>query len=298
MAEPSLRIGWIGVGSMGLPMLGHLVRAGHDVTAYDTRAERIDAAVAAGAKPATDLASLAMTCDVLCTMVFDDAALEAVVRSVSASSLRASVLVDFSTVSPSASARVARQLDGLRVAYLRAPVSGSVSVAEAAALSIFVSGSRQDHERCRPLLGAVSQAQRYVGGAEAARVVKLGINLLLINQTALLGETLALANSWGVPREEMVACINSSVIGSRHTQARAEAFATRRYSGAGPLQLGAKDMDLALSMAREMTLGLPLSAFVRQYLTELLSEGHGAVEISMLAEFPRQEKSTRKGKTS
>lgn len=288
MADSTLRIGWLGVGAMGLPMLAHLVRAGHAVTAFDTRGDRVRLAVGAGAAPALDAASAARHSQVLCTMVYDDAALEAAMASVEHALPPGGTVIDFSTVSPAASARVARLLQRLDVAYLRAPVSGSVGVAEAAALSVFVSGPSDACTRCQPVLAAVSQAHRYLGEGEAARVVKLAINLLLVNHTALLGEALALGEAWGVARSEMVACINTSIVGSRHTQARAEALATRRYSGAGPLQVGSKDLNLALAMAREKTLGLPISAFVQQYLAELLAEGHGNVEISKLAEFPRR----------
>lgn len=286
MADTHTPVGWLGVGAMGLPMLGHLVRAGFAVSAFDPRAERRDLAAEAGATPVADPLTLARQCPVLCTMVYDDAALEGVVSTLEPALSPGQLLIDFSTVSPEASARVARVLDSLDVAYVRAPVSGSVMVAQAGALSVFVSGPPAACERCLPLLRALSQAQRQVGEGEAARVVKLAINLLLVNHTALLGEALALAESWGVPRAEMVACVNGSILGSRHTQARAEALATRRYSGAGPLQVGAKDLDLALSMAREKALGLPISAYVRQYLTQLLADGHGEVEISKLAEFP------------
>jgi 3-hydroxyisobutyrate dehydrogenase len=288
MAEAALRIGWLGVGAMGLPMLTHLVRAGHAVTAFDTRTERLQRAQEAGAKPAADAASAARHSELLCTMVFDDAALEAAIDSVESALSPDGVVIDFSTVSPAASARVAQRLQCRELAFLRAPVSGSVVVAEAAQLSIFASGPSSAFARCRSVLATLSQTQRYLGEGEAARVVKLAINLLLVNHTALLGEALALGEAWGVTRGEMVDCINASVVGSRHTQARAEALATRQYGGAGPLQLGSKDLNLALSMAREKTLGLPISAFVQQYLVELLAEGSGDVEISKLAEFPRR----------
>jgi 3-hydroxyisobutyrate dehydrogenase len=288
MAEALVRLAWLGVGAMGLPMLSHLVRAGYAVTAFDPRIERRLLATQVGAVLASDAASAARQAQVICSMVYDDAALEAAMASVIPVLAPGCTVIDFSTVSPTASARVAQGLEAQGLVYLRAPVSGSLTVAEAAALSMFVSGPLEDFQRCEPLLQAISRSRRYVGPGEAARVVKLAINLLLVNHTALLGEALALGERGGVPRDEMVASINESIIGSRHTQARAEALATRHYGGAGPLQLGAKDLDLALAMAREHTLGLPISALVRQYLTELLYEGHGDVEISMLAEFPRR----------
>lgn len=285
MNSPS--IGWIGVGAMGLPICINLMRAGHSVAVYDIRADRVELAKSQGAIAAASATELAKSCRLVFCMVFDDAALESVVSEILESLQAGDLVVDLSTVSPAASARVARLFASCDVHYLRAPVSGSVSVAETGKLSIFISGDEKDFVRSQPVLAAFTSTQRYVGEGEAARIVKLAINMLVVNLTALLGEAIAFSECGGVPRELIVDCINESIVGSRHSQSRAQGLKTRQYTDAGPVRLGAKDMDLALDMAREHSLGLPITALIRQYVTELTSGGHGNVEITKLAEFPR-----------
>jgi len=280
-------VGWIGVGAMGLPICRNLMKGEVQVTAFDVSRERMDLAAEAGARLAESIPELASTVDTVFSMVFDDSALLAVV-SAAAPHMRAGALfVDMSTVSPEASAQAAVLLTERRVRYLRAPVSGSVGIAEAGTLTVLVSGDPEDLEDCRPILSHMSSAQNYVGLGEAARIIKLVINMMVINATALIGEAIAFGERAGVPRGTIVDAINGSIVGSRHYQSRAESLKTRKYTTAGPLRLAVKDLDLALAVARESDLELPMTTFVRQYVEELVRDGKADVEVSVLAEYPR-----------
>lgn len=283
----SLRIGWIGVGAMGLPMCAHLAQGGAQVTAFDLRPERLALAASQGIQTAASVGAAARGADVVFSMVFDDAALQDVVEGpdgVAAALAPETVYVDMSTVSPDASARVAKTLARNDIRYVRAPVSGSVPLAQAATLTVLASGERADFDRVQPLLCLLSQAQHFVGADEAARVVKLAINLMVVTSTALIGEALALGERQGVQREALVDALNASIVGSRHYLARSASLKSRKYNSNGPIDLVAKDLDLALATARDSGLDLPITELARTYVAQLHRLGRGDTEITVLAE--------------
>jgi 3-hydroxyisobutyrate dehydrogenase len=282
-------LGWIGLGAMGLPLCGHLLRDGHTLRVHDLQPARVEQAVAAGALAAGSAAAVASHSDVIFSMVLDDDALRAVIDASARHTVPGSLWIDMSTVSPQASAQVAALLAERGVAYLRAPVSGSPRLAADGSLSVYTSGRLQDHERALPLLQQLSSRQSYVGEAEAARVVKLAINLMVAGSTVLIGEALRLGTAAGVERGVLFDAIADSIVGSRHYSSRAQAFKTQVYSDQGPVSLLAKDLDLALALTRGSApgLSLPITALVRETVTEMVADGRAQVEVTALADYPR-----------
>ncbi len=280
-------IGWVGIGAMGWPMSRRLAAAGLAVTVCDRDPARQALARAHGVALAPSAAEAARNADIVFSMVYDDAALNAVVEGpdgLLGVMQPGRLLVDMSTVSPAASAQVARRLARAGIAYLRAPVSGSVALAEAGTLTVFVSGEKRDFDRLVPLGRHLADNLHYVGPDESARVVKLAINLMVATSTALMGEALAFGEAQGLARETLVDALNASIVGSRHYQARAAALKTRRYGSSGPIDLVRKDLGLVLDLARDCGVELPLTAHVDADLSRLQASGHGATEITALVE--------------
>jgi 3-hydroxyisobutyrate dehydrogenase len=170
-----------------------------------------------------------------------------------------------STVSPKVSGEMAAQLARREIPYLRAPVSGSVPVAEAGKLTVYASGPRELFDRCRDLFGTFSTKQAHVGANEEGRIVKLAINLIVQMSTAVLGEVLAFGDRAGVDRSLLMDAINDSIVGSPHYAVRAEAFKRRDLTStvrwASP-----KDLDIALSVARETGAIMPIASLLEQYI--------------------------------
>ena len=165
------RVGWIGVGAMGTPMCLNLLKAGYAVTAFDSNPERLERIRGEGAGVATSPRELVRDCDVVFSTIFDDQGLRDIVLApngliAGAGPGAASVYVDMSTVSPAASAEIAKALEPPGIAYLRAPVSGTVSLAESAQLSTFVSGPREAFDLVRPLLACLTARQSHLGPAK------------------------------------------------------------------------------------------------------------------------------------
>src|SRR5690606_11163701 len=151
----SMRIGFIGLGTMGAPMARRLVEAGHDVVVHNRTREREEPLAALGARRAATPRECATAREVVFTMVSDTPDLEAVVLGPDGAALGlepGSVLVDMSTVSPAATRRLAAELEDRGVSMLDAPVSGGSEGAERGTLSIMVGGPAEALERVRPLL--------------------------------------------------------------------------------------------------------------------------------------------------
>lgn len=280
-------IGWIGVGAMGSAMCENLLRAGHRVTVYDRQRGRADELRQAGAAVAGSARELAAGADLVFSTIFDDAGLRDIVlgmEGVVAGGRAGLLYVDMSTVSPAASAEVASALAEQGIRYLRAPVSGTVSLAREARLSAFVSGPREAFEQVRPVLQSLTAKQLYVGPAEEARIVKLLINLMVFMSTAVIGEAMDFGARLGLDRGLMLEAINGSIVASPHYAVKAAKLQQREYSPAGAIDLVVKDMDLALAVAREGALPMPISALVRQYLAVLQSRGMGSLDVAVLAD--------------
>ncbi len=276
---------------MGLPICRNLLKAGCEVAVFDRLPERVELAVAAGGTPADSIRQIAQRCDLLFSMVFDDSAFEAIVTGadgVLAGMRPGSLYIDMSTVSPRVSKEMAALLAQAGVRYLRAPVSGSVGLAEAGDITVLVSGEQEDMQACLPILKLFSRAQTYEGPGEAARIVKLVVNTMVVGSTVLVGEALALGESAGLPRERLVDAINASIAGSRHYAARADALKHRRYGNTGPMHLVAKDMDLALALDGGGNLELPMLRYARSRVGSVIEQGMGEIEVTALAEPSKQ----------
>lgn len=280
-------IGWIGVGAMGLPICRNLIQQGFRVLAFDRAPERCQLAAQAGAELAGRAREVAERADMVFSMVYDDAALERLVTADGGlfSGFRPdSLYVDMSTVSPGLSAEIAALLKQQSVRYLRAPVSGSVGMATTATLSILASGEAADLAECEPVLAAMSSTRTYVGPGEAARVIKLVINMMLVNATVLIGEALKFGEQGGVPRAMLVQAINQSIVGSRHYTARADSLMSRQYGSAGPVRMAEKDLSLALHIAQAGQITLPLTQAIYRCVAAAISAGHADTEVTVLAE--------------
>ena len=281
------RVGWIGVGAMGRPMCLNLLKAGYAVTAFDRNPEQLERVRGEGIGVAASPRELARDCDVVFSTIFDDQGLRDIVlapNGLAAGAGGASVYVDMSTVSPAGSAEIAEVLGPRGIAYLRAPVSGTVSLAESAQLTTFVSGPREAFDLVRPLLECLTSRQSHLGTGEEARVVKLMINLLVTMSTAAIGEALAFGQKAGLDRELMVDAINESITGSAHYRVKADKLKRRDYSPVGSIALVIKDVSMALKVADATGSTLPISQEVYQTLLEMDRRGFGRYDVVALAD--------------
>src|SRR2546423_7146678 len=199
---------------MGTAVAERLLDAGYELVVYNRTPGKAEALGARGALVAASAADLAGQVDVVLTSLADDDALEAVAGAVIESAAPGTVLVDLSTVSPTASARVAALAEAGSVAYLRAPVSGNPSVVRAGNLSFIVSGPREALDRVEPVIRAIGPTIHHVGEREQARVVKLAVNLMIAGLAQLMSEALVLGEAARVSRAALLDVIGRSAAGA------------------------------------------------------------------------------------
>jgi 3-hydroxyisobutyrate dehydrogenase-like beta-hydroxyacid dehydrogenase len=279
------RIGWIGLGSMGSRMAPNLVNNGYGVTGFDLDRGRTAAAVANGLKEAASLPALATASDVLFSMIPDDEAFFDVVRMICGAAKAGTCLIDMSTISPAVSTRGAALLEAAGISYLRAPVSGSTALAAAGTLSIWVLGPESIFTSQRPLIALLGKKITYLGAHEEARVMKLVVNVIVGAINTSLAEALNLGRRSGLDWAMMIDAINESAVASPYIASKVQKLKDRDWSPAATVEVIAKDMDLALELARQRGAFLPSAALTRQVLAAVEGKGHGQLDMSCIATF-------------
>ena len=267
-------MGLIGLGHMGTAFAERVLEAGFPLVVYNRTPSKAERFAASGASVAGSAADLAGRVDVVLTSLSDDDALEAVAAEVVAAARAGTVLVDMSTVSPAASARVAAQADDASVAYLRAPVSGNPSVVRAGNLSFIVSGPADALAQVEPVIRAIGPTIHVVGDAEQARVVKLAVNLMIGGLAELMSEALVLGEAAGVSRENLLKVMGSSAAGAPFVKYKTEPLLRDDFSATFTTALMEKDIDLILEAADENGAELPLARELKSLLRAACEAGH------------------------
>ncbi|MBX5468615.1 MAG: NAD(P)-dependent oxidoreductase [Thermoleophilaceae bacterium] len=252
-------------------MARSLLRAGFPLTVFNRTARRAEPLRGAGATVAGSPAEAASGADVVVTMLSDAAAVASVVtgpEGVLEGAREGTVLLEMSTIGPTAARELAAAAAERGVTVLDAPVSGSVELAEKAALTTVVGGDRDAFERVRPVLGAMTAAQLWLGPSGAGATMKLALNMLIAATTEAIAEGLVLCERAGIERERAYDAIASSAVGSRFVDYKRAAFLTPSdESVAFTLELMQKDLTLALALARDLRVPVPGVAAADQMLT-------------------------------
>jgi 3-hydroxyisobutyrate dehydrogenase-like beta-hydroxyacid dehydrogenase len=268
-------VGLIGLGNMGNAFAERLLDAGFDLSVHNRTRARAEPLAERGATVAETASDLAAGADVVLTSLSDDAAFESVADSVIGAARPGTVLVDASTVSPEASARVAALAEPAGIEYLRAPVSGNPGVVRAGNVAFIVSGPPAAFDRAEPVLRAIGSTIHVVGDAEQARVVKLAINLVIAGLAQLMAEALVLAERSGVSRESLLETMGESAAGAPFVKYKTEPLLRDDYSATFTTNLMEKDLDLVLGAAAAANVRLPLAGELKELLRETIEAGYG-----------------------
>ena len=278
------RVGFIGLGIMGRPMVANLIGSGIVPTVWNRSQAGVDACTELGAVAAESPRAVAEASDVLVTIVTDSSdVVEVLVDGPDGDAERAaigglasgSVVVDMSTISPEVTRSIAEQLRARGVEMLDAPVSGGDTGAKAGTLSIMVGGEAEVLERCRPILEAMGQTITHCGPNGAGQTVKLCNQVAIAG--ALLGvcEALALAQKSGVDAERMLAAISAGAAGSWQLSNLGPRIAGRDFAPGFMIRLMQKDLRLALEAADDVLQPLPNTSLVHQLYYQLQAQGAG-----------------------
>jgi 3-hydroxyisobutyrate dehydrogenase-like beta-hydroxyacid dehydrogenase len=266
-----MRVGFVGAGLMGAPMVRRLIEAGHDVTVSSRNPARL---AETGWRVVGSPAEAADGAEVLCSIVPDSPEVTAVVDSVLKTAAAGTVMVEMSTISPTTARELATRCAAAGVEYLDCPVSGGPVGADAGTLAIWVGGSAEAMERARPVLEVLGQASRirHCGAVGAGLAVKLANNFLGAVNAAAGAEALALAREAGVDPSLVVEAVSD---GTGANWQLANLFPRKVLQG--DFEPGfrithmAKDLRIAAEVAEEFGLGLPELALVRARLDDAIA---------------------------
>lgn len=275
-------VGFAGLGRMGSPMARNVLRAGFSLLVWNRTAERTAPLVAEGAEAVPDPASLA-SADVVVTMLTDGRAARSVlVESGLLEHLRpGSVVLEMSTIGPAAVAELADEAARHGVHLLDAPVSGSVSVAEARQLFVMVGGDRSAYNGVRPVLDAMAKGHTLLGPSGAGAAMKLAVNAMIAVTNESLAETLVLAERFGIEREHAYDILAGGVLASPFLLYKRGAFLQPEMEPvAFTTSLMRKDVALAEDLAVELGARLPTVAAAAGVLDDALSDGLGDADFA------------------
>jgi len=279
-------VAFIGLGIMGKPMASNLAKAGFDVVGYNLSPKTVD-----GVDVKESIAEAVAEADVIATMVPDSPDVEEVLTGadgVFANARKGSLVIDFSSIRPDVSARLAAQgaEHGLRV--LDAPVSGGEQGAIDAALSIMVGGAAEDFAAAEPVLEAVAKTIVHVGPAGSGQTVKAANQLIVAGTLELVSEAIVFLEAYGVDTEAAVKVLAGGLAGSAILQRKAPAMLARDFTPGFRIALHHKDMGIVTSAAREAGVVIPLGAVVSQLIAALNARGDGGLDHSALLKLVSQ----------
>ncbi len=287
MAEASERIGVAGLGRMGSGMAGRLLAAEFPVVVWNRTPGKAAALVAAGAVAADSPRALAAMCGIVLTSLSEPAAVEATYRGpdgLLAGASPGTVLVDCSTVAPALSRALAADAAERGIAFLDAPVAGSVKAAAEGTLAVLAGGDRDAFERCQPVFAAIGRVAYHLGSSGSGATMKLVSNALLAAIVQALGEAVALGEKAGLDPKAIFEVLGASSAAAPVVTAKAAAVSDRVYEPAAfTLRLMQKDLWLALSLANEVGVPMPATGLAHDMVLAANATGKANLDFAAVA---------------
>jgi 3-hydroxyisobutyrate dehydrogenase-like beta-hydroxyacid dehydrogenase len=281
------RIGFIGMGHMGLRMAERLLLAGYPLAVYDRTPLRAQELTNKGAELFRTPRELASRSQVVMASVTDDRAQEAVMfgpDGAFAGVRENSVVIDLSTVSPDTSRNLYQAMKTKSVPALDAAVSGSVPQVEQGRLVIFVGGDRQTFEQCTPLLEVLGTGF-YMGDSGMGTTMKLVVNTLLGLGMQALAEALAMGEKAGLPKGLLLDVLDQTAVLTPGQKSKLDNVKAEEYPTAFALSLMHKDFDLVLGQAYEDSVAMPATAAAEQMYAAAMARGLGHADFSVMIKF-------------
>ena len=279
------RVGFIGLGIMGMPMARNLIKAGLEVVVHDRTTSKVEQMVSEGTKKADSPKELAEESPVVITIVSDTPDVESVIlgeNGIIEGIKAGSVVIDMSTISPQATQKIAARLREKGVYMLDAPVSGGEQGAVNGTLSIMVGGDAKIFKRCQPILEAMGKNIIHVGSNSMGQTVKLVNQILVAGTLNAVVEALIFAQKSGVDLEKAIDAVKGGAAASWQLTNLAPRIIRRDFRPGFMIDLMQKDLNLIMGAARELKMPLPVTSFIHQMYYSLQSTGEGRSGIQAL----------------
>ncbi len=282
------KIGFIGLGIMGKPMAKNLLKAGYSIVAYDLNKDAVEDVVKAGALGASSSKEAAGKAEVIITMLPDSPDVKEVILGkdgVLEGIKPGSIVIDMSSINPLVSQEIEKELKKKGVEMLDAPVSGGETGAIQGTLAIMVGGKEKVFNESVEIFKAVGKNIVHVGTIGAGGFVKLVNQIIVAVNIAAVGEAFTLGTKAGLDPQVIHQAIRGGLAGSSVLETKAPMMFARNFKPGFKIRLHHKDLQNALSTAKDLGVPLPLSSFVQQIILSLMTEGRGEEDHSALATF-------------
>jgi 2-hydroxy-3-oxopropionate reductase len=282
MAE---RVGFIGLGIMGMPMARNLMDSGYELTVHNRSPEKAEELGEEGAAVAATPREVAENSDVVITMLPDSPQVREVVAGedgVLESISEGALLIDMSTISPVVTEELAEALMEKGASMLDAPVSGGDVGAIEGTLSIMVGGEQADFQRAKPLFEAMGKTITHVGPTGAGQVTKAANQVVVALTIEAVSEALVLGSAGGVSAEKILEVLSGGLASNKVMEVKREKFLSHTFEPGGKVEFQHKDLGIALAAGREYGVVLPVTAIVDQMLLSMKRKGWGGEDHSAL----------------
>ena len=278
-------IGFIGLGVMGAPMAGHLIKGCHKVRLSSRRGAPADL-VAAGGIAIADPIELARQSEIVILMVPDTPDVEKVLfgeKGVAHGLSKGKIVVDMSSISPIATKEFAKKIEALGCDYVDAPVSGGEVGAKAASLSIMVGAKDAAFQRVKPVFELMGKNITHVGGVGDGQTAKVANQIIVALTIEAVGEALLFAAKAGADPAKVRSALMGGFASSRILEVHGERMIKRTFNPGFRIELHQKDLNLALSSARSLGVSLPNTATAQELFNSCVAHGGAAWDHSAMA---------------
>ena len=282
------KIGFIGLGIMGRPMAKNLLKAGFSLVVFDINPAAVEDLSKAGAQTANSSKEVAERTKIIITMLPDSPEVKEVLlgkAGVIEGIKLGTLVIDMSSINPLVSQEIAKILKSKGAEMLDAPVSGGEPMAVQGTLSIMVGGDAEIFNDCLDVFRPMGKNIVHVGGIGAGGFTKLCNQIIVALNIAAVGEALTLGVKAGLDPQVIFQAIRGGLAGSTVMEAKVPMMITRSFNPGFKIKLHQKDLNNALSTAKDLGVPLPLSSLIQQILVALIADGKGENDHSAIATF-------------
>lgn len=283
-----MKVGFIGLGIMGKPMVRNLLKAGHEVVVFDVMQENVEEAAAAGAVPVQSSKAVAQQCKTIITMLPNSPHVKAAVmgeNGVLEGAQEGSILIDMSSIAPLASQEISRACAGKGVKMIDAPVSGGEPKAIDGTMSIMAGGEKEVFDQVYDLLMVMGGSAVHCGDIGAGNTTKLANQVIVALNIAAVSEAFMLSTKAGVDPVKVFDAIKGGLAGSTVMNAKVPMITAGNFNPGFKIDLHIKDLNNALETGHGVGAPLPMTALAMEMLQTLRADGCGQEDHSAIAKY-------------